>query len=124
MVLLIVAFLASVISAMMYGIPKYSVYSHRLEGEALLAKSMAERQGQIQDAESKKIAATYLAQAEVERAKGVAEANRIVGESLKNNEAYLRWLWIHNLESSEKSGQVIYVPTEANLPILEAGHRR
>jgi regulator of protease activity HflC (stomatin/prohibitin superfamily) len=61
------------------------------------------------------------ASAEVERAKGVAEANKIIGESLKENEAYLRWLWINGL--TEGGNSVIYVPTEAGLPILEAGKR-
>ena len=59
-----------------------------------------------------------MAQAEVERAKGVAEANEIIGESLKENEAYLRYLWIIGLQDG--SSEVIYIPTEANLPILEA----
>ena len=54
-------------------------------------------------------------------AKGTAEANRIIGDSLKNNEAYLRYLWIHNLE--EGKNEVIYIPTEAGMPILEAGKR-
>lgn len=62
-----------------------------------------------------------LAAAEVERAKGVAEANRIIGESLKNNEGYLRYLWIQGLQDG--SSEVIYVPTEASLPILEATRR-
>jgi len=52
---------------------------------------------------------------------GIRLANRIIGQSLRNNEDYLRYLWIHNLESAEQHGaQIIYVPTEANLPILEA----
>lgn len=48
----------------------------------------------------------------------MAEANRIIGDSLKNNEAYLRYLWIRNLEDGPN--QIIYVPTEANLPLLES----
>ncbi len=59
-----------------------------------------------------------LAQAEIERAKGVAEANRIIGDSLKNNDSYLRYLWIDNIHNT--SNQIIYIPTEASLPILEA----
>ena len=51
----------------------------------------------------------------------MAAANEIIGQSLKNNEAYLRYLWIQNLESGSNS--VVYVPTEAGLPILEAGKR-
>jgi len=110
------------IIAIMYGYPQYSVYSQRLEGEAELAKAQYSRQVQIQDAQSKFEAAKLLAQAEVERAKGVAQANGIIGTSLKNNEAYLRWLYIEGLK--EKTGaEVIYIPTEAGLPILEAGKK-
>lgn len=107
-----------VVILFMVGCPQYQVYEHRMNGEALLAKSMAERKVQIQDAEGKKEAATYLAGAEVERAKGVAQANKIIGDSLKDNESYLRWLWIEGLK--EKGNDVIYIPTEAGLPILEA----
>lgn len=33
----------------------------------------------------------------------------------------LRWQWIKMMEN--RAGQTIYVPTEANLPILEASRR-
>lgn len=93
----------------------------RWRGEASLAEAESSKKVQIEDAKGKYEAAKMLAQAEVERAKGVAEANKIIGESLKGNESYLRYLWIQNLDKSENNGgQVIYVPTEANLPILEA----
>lgn len=98
--------------------PRYTVWSSHMEGEATLAKATADRQVTIQDALSKKAAAVYLADAEKERAKGVAAANEIIGSSLKDNEAYLRYLWIDSLDKTK--GQVIYVPTEGNLPILEA----
>lgn len=49
------------------------------------------------------------------------KANEIIGDSLKDNEAYLRWLWIEELSTTQN--QVIYVPTESGLPILEAGKR-
>ena len=62
--------------------------------------------------------ASLLAEAEVERAKGVAKANKIIGNSLKGNEDYLRYLWVNNLQNEHN--QVIYIPTEANMPILEA----
>lgn len=102
---------------MMYGCPQYNVYEQRMSGEAALAKSLSERKVQIQDAEGKKESAVYLAQAEVERAKGVAQANQIIGDSLKNNESYLRWF--EGLK--ERTGaETIYVATEAGLPILEA----
>jgi len=106
----------------MWGFPQYNVWQSGLAGEAQLAQATANRKIAIQEAEAKKEAAVMLAQAEIERAKGVAEANRIIGDSLKGNEAYLRYLWIHNLEAGNNS--VIYVPTEAGLPILEAGKRQ
>ena len=64
--------------------------------------------------------AELLAQAEIARAKGVAAANTIIGESLKNNEAYLHYLWIVDVASAGTDKTVVYVPTEANLPLLEA----
>jgi len=107
----------------MYGCPQYKVYSARMDGEAQLAHAQSEREVQVRDAHGKFEAAGLLAKAEVERAKGVAEANKIIGGSLQNNEAYLRYLWIKNLDDAEKTDSVIYVPTEAGLPILEAGRR-
>lgn len=101
---------------------KYNVWSSGLSGEAELKQADWNRQIAVREAEAKKQAATMLAQAEVERAKGVAQANKIIGDSLRNNEDYLRYLWIDNLQNSRN--QVIYVPTETNLPILEASRVR
>ena len=115
--------LLALVSVMMYGCPKYKVYSQRSEGEAELARAESNRRIRVQEADALRESASKLAEAEVIRARGVAEANKIIGESLKGNEAYLRYLWIRNLEESEKTGSVIYVPTEAGLPILEAGKR-
>lgn len=114
--------IAAFIAVAMWGCPQYIVYSQRMDGEAQLAHAHAARQVQIQDAQSKLEAAKSLALAEIERAKGVAKANQIIGESLKNNDAYLRYLWIQGLQ--DKDNNTIYVPTEAGLPILEAGKRK
>lgn len=114
---------AAVIIVGMVGCPQYNVYSQRMEGEAQLAHSHASRQVQIQDAQSKLEAAKSLALAEVERAKGVAQANQIIGDSLKGNESYLRYLWVSQLNDPNGRGEVIYIPTEAGIPILEAGKR-
>lgn len=116
-VLLVVAF---GICLMMWGCPQYSVYEQRLAGQAMLAHAQASKEVAVAEARAKMESASLLAEADVARAKGAAQANTIIGKSLENNEAYLRYLWIQNLENS-KDGQVIYVPTEAGLPILEAG---
>ena len=105
----------------MVGCPRYSVYSQRLEGEAELARAQQNRQIAVNEAQAKKDAATMLADAEVERAKGVAKANQIIADSLKGNEAYLRYLWVTEVAAVGKEGKtVVYVPTEGNMPILEA----
>lgn len=107
----------------MYGCPQYSVYSAQKEGEAALAKANQNREIAVREAQAKMDAAKLLAGAEVERAKGVAQANKIIGDSLHENEAYLRWLWIEGMKENGAHSQVIYIPTEAGLPILEAGKR-
>lgn len=102
----------------MWGCPNYSVYQQNLEGEAELARATQNRQIKIQEAQATKESAHDLAEAEIIRAGGVAKANEIIGQSLKNNEAYLHYLFINNLEHTQD--QIIYLPTEAGLPILEA----
>lgn len=106
------------IGFILWGWPQYSVYSNRLAGEAALAKAQAQREVIVREALAKRDAAVHLSDAEIARARGVAEANKIIGESLHGNEAYLRYLWIQTLDHAK--GTVVYVPTEANLPILEA----
>jgi predicted aminopeptidase len=107
----------------LYGCPQYNVYQQRLTGEAELARASYNRQVAVQEAEAKKAAAKDLADAEVIRAEGVAKANLIIGDSLRNNESYLRYLWITDV-TNNKAPTVIYVPTEAGIPILEAGKGR
>lgn len=113
--------LCAIILIPMWGCPHYTVWQQGLAGEAELKRAEQNRKIAVQEAEAKKEAAKALAEAEVERAKGVAEANKIIGDSLSGNEAYLRYLWIQGLQDG--SSEVIYVPTEANLPLLEAGKR-
>lgn len=104
----------------MWGCPQYQVYEQKMTGEAELARATFNRQVKVREAEAVKEASTMLAQAEVERAKGVAQANKIIGDSLKGHEEYLRWLYIEGLKEN-KNSSIVYIPTEAGLPILEAG---
>lgn len=99
----------------------YSVWAEGKRGEAELSHAEYNRRIATLEARAKEESAHHLASAEIIRAEGVAKANLIIGESLRGNEAYLKYLWIDGLQSTK--GQVIYVPTEANLPVLEAGKR-
>jgi len=103
----------------LWGCPTYNVYSQRKAGEAELARAESNRRIKIAEAEAAKESAVFLSDAEVTRAEGVAKANKIIGDSLQGNEAYLHYLWINGLEHGNSA--VIYIPTEAGLPILEAG---
>jgi regulator of protease activity HflC (stomatin/prohibitin superfamily) len=104
--------------------PPYSVWQQGLRGEAELARAEQNRQIEIARAKAKKEAAGPLKDADIIRAQGVAEANKIIGESLKNNPEYIKWLWVDSLsQEGQTAPNVIYVPTEAGLPILEAGKR-
>lgn len=105
----------------MAGCPQYGVYHQRLTGEAELARAQQNRQIAVNEAMAKLDASKLLAQAEVERAKGVSEANKIVSSGLGGPEGYLRYLWI--TEVAGKAGTTVYIPTEAGMPILEAGKR-
>ncbi|MBP6555689.1 MAG: membrane protease subunit [Novosphingobium sp.] len=104
--------------ALLLGWPQYRVYQQRLAGEARLAEAQSSRQVAILEARAKKESAISLAEAEVIRAEGAAKANRILQDSLGGPEGYLRYLQIQALEETKAS--LIYVPTEAGLPVTEA----
>ncbi len=101
--------------------PPYRVWNAKKTGEAELARAQQNRQIAVQEAQAKFESSDFEAKAEIRRAQGVAQANKIIGDSLKDNEAYLRYLFVNNL--ADTKDQVIYIPTEAGLPVLEAGHR-
>ena len=100
------------------GYPKYLIWQQEQEGAVELAKAEQNRQIAIQEAMAKEESAKSLANAEVIRAEGVAKANKIIGDSLQNNDAYIHYLWIEALKESKD--QVIYIPTEAGIPVTES----
>jgi regulator of protease activity HflC (stomatin/prohibitin superfamily) len=88
------------------------------EKKAMIEQAKAENESATLQAEAKIKIAKAEAQAEIERSKGVAEANRIVGESLKGNKEYLEYLKIISITTV--NGYMVYIPTEAMIPITEA----
>lgn len=109
------------LALLVFGLPIYNVWNSEQGGKAELAKANYNRQIAIVEAEAKKTAAVSLADAEVERARGVAQANKIIGESLKGNEDYLKWLYISGLENNPNGRDVLYIPTEGSIPIILGG---
>lgn len=117
---ILVMFVLGGIGGCMAIMPQYNVWQQGLEGQAELAKADYSKKVAVQEAQAKLDSATLLANAEIERAKGVAKANEIIGKSLEGNESYLRYLWITDVANNGSGKTVVYVPTETQLPILEA----
>lgn len=107
--------LLGIVILFMAGCPQYNVYKQRKEGEAVLAHAQYSREVAVAEAKAKMESSALLSQSDTIRAHGIARSNEIIGQSL--SPAYLHWFWIDNID---KSNNVIYVPTEANLPIMEA----
>ena len=100
------------------GGPQYNVWQQSLAGKAELQKAEYTRQVAVLEAQAKKDSAQQLAEAEIIRAGGVAKANQIIGDSLKDNREYLQYLYITGIEEGSQKGNVtIYVPTEGGMPV-------
>lgn len=106
----------AIIAFFMFGIPRYNVWQQEMKGRAELAQAEQNRQIKIEEAKANLEAEKLNAQAEVVRAQGAAEAIKIENGSL--TPTYIQYLWVRQQNSS--ANKVIYIPTEAGLPILEA----
>ena len=117
LVAIAVAILVAIL-AVFYMLPLWGVWQQSLSGRAELQKAEYTRQVAVLEAQAKKDSASKLAEAEVLRAEGVAKANQIIGDSLKDNREYLQYLYITGLEEGSQKGNVtVYVPTEGGMPV-------
>lgn len=94
-------------AGIVFGYPVYKVWEQSKAGEAALAKATQDRQIKVQEAE-----------VEQEAASKQAEANRILGESIRQYPESMEQKWVEAIEKT--SNQVIYLPTEASVPITES----
>lgn len=109
------AFVIVIILALMFGLPRYSVWQQEMAGKARLAEATQSRQILIEQARAEKEAANLQ-----------AEAIKIMGEAAQKYPEYRKQEFIGAFGEALKAGkihQVIYVPTEANIPIMEASKR-
>lgn len=102
--------------------PKWNVWRSLKEGEAELAKAKNEQMVQISMAEGRLKAAEANKKAAIIEAEAVAAQIEKIGSNLKEHDLYLKWQWIRMMEERPEAS-TIYIPTEAGLPILEAGKR-
>lgn len=98
-------------------VPYYNVWQQEMSGRAEFAKAEQNRKIKIEEAKANLEAEKLNAQAEIERAKGAAEAIKIENGSI--TAAYIQYLWVRQ-QNNLNNKTVIYIPTEANLPVLEA----
>ena len=103
----------------MIAFPIYNVWERGLEGKAELKQAEWNRQIAVQEAQAELDSSQLKKQADIIRAEGIAESNKIIAQSL--TQEYITWKWVEGLHDG--SSEVIYVPTEANLPILEARNK-
>ena len=96
--------------------PVYNVWASEMSGKAQLKEAEWNRQIAVQEAQAEKDSATLKKEADIIRAEGIAESNRIIASSLTPE--YITWKWVEGL--NDGNSEVIYIPTEANLPILKA----
>lgn len=123
--IIITGVIVALILAFLVGWPQYNVYRQEMAGRAAYAQAEQDRRIRVLEAQAALDSAELTAQAEIARARGTNEANRIMADSLGGPENYLRWSYINMLQETAGRGdrQVIYIPTEAGMPILEAGRR-
>lgn len=108
------------VAGLLYLIPVYRVWESELKGKAEYARAEQNRRIKIEEAKANLEAEKLNAQAEIERAKGAAEAIKIENGSI--TPTYIQYLWVRQ-QNASSNNRLIYIPTEAGLPILEAGRK-
>jgi hypothetical protein len=117
-ILLTVTIIIAFVLILMFGMPVYRVWQQEMRGKAEFAQAEQNRKIKVEEARANLEAEKLNALAEVERARGAAEAIKIENGTLTDR--YIQYLWVRNQNNlSDKT--VIYIPTEGNLPIMEAG---
>lgn len=102
--------------------PVWNVWASKKKGEATLQEALNSQRVQLAEAEARKEAANLNKDAAIIEASAVGEQIKTIGSELKEHNLFLQWQQIEMMKSHK--GSIIYVPTEAGLPILEAGKRK
>ena len=105
------------------GYPKWNVWASKKSGEAAFAEAQNEQRVQLSQAQARKEAATTNKEAAIIEAEAVSAQIEKIGANLTKHDLYLKWQWIKMMEERPEAS-TIYIPTEAGMPILEAGNRR
>lgn len=104
----------------LYGYPKWRVWASHQRGLADLMAAKNEQQIQVAQAQGRVDAAELNKKAAIIEAEAVSAQIEAIGKQLTTHDLYLRWQWIKMMEDTGGGDTTIYVPTEAQIPILEA----
>lgn len=117
---IVFAAIAILVVVLMVGLPVYNVWQQEMAGKAEMAKAEQNRKILIEEAKARLEAEKLNAQAEVERARGMAEAMKLENGTL--NTTYNQYLFIRTLEKLADKGdlpQIIYMPSEGLVPVMD-----
>ena len=117
---IVFAAIAILVVVLMVGLPVYNVWQQEMAGKAEMAKAEQNRKILIEEAKARLEAEKLNAQAEVERARGMAEAMKLENGTL--NTTYNQYLFIRTLEKLADKGdlpQIIYMPAEGLVPVMD-----
>lgn len=114
--LLVLLIASGLIFALIFAVwPYYKVWSQEMRGKAALAEARQSKMIQVEQA-----------RAELDSAQLRAEAIKTIGIASQKYPEYRTQEFIGAFGEALREGninQIIYVPTEGNIPILEAGNR-
>lgn len=112
-IFLVIAILVAM--SLFYILPIWNVWRAGLSGEAELMRAEQTKKIMIETARAERDASTLR-----------AEAIAIMGQAAKDYPEYRQQEFMQAFGEALREGniaQIIYIPTEANVPILEAGKR-
>ncbi|MFV0605230.1 MAG: hypothetical protein ACK5NK_05235 [Niabella sp.] len=116
----ITLFIGLLVFLFMWGIPRYNVWQQEMAGKAEMAKAEQNRRILVEEAKARLEAEKLNAEAEVARAKGMAEAMKVENGQLSS--IYNQYLFIRTLEKLAEKGdlpQIIYLPSEGMVPVMD-----
>jgi regulator of protease activity HflC (stomatin/prohibitin superfamily) len=115
-----IVILILLVAGLMWGMPIYNVWQQEMAGKAEMAKAEQNRRILVEEAKARLEAEKLNAAAEIERAKGMAEAMKVENGTL--SPTYNQYLFIRTLEKLADKGslpQIIYVPSEGLTPVMD-----
>lgn len=97
--------------------PRLNLYRANTEKQAVIAEQKAQSEAAEFAARSAVTQAEAKAEAMIIEARALAESQAIIAETLTPE--YVQYLYVKAIENNPN--QVIYIPTETGMPILESG---